>query len=222
MSFVRLLRVVFSVGAAALIGSLAVPARAATTTYDTNDTPYAGGTIDPGDTVLLNDGATVTGNVTANGTLQFNQSETTLTISNVISGTGTLLLTNAGTLNLTRLCALVYLSQDVGLVLGFKRSPHGLLQQRRIRSLLPVATACSWPTPSRPFGGRGGGRSSRRAKPSFRSAHHCLLCTQHPLVLHLMSSGPSALIGEKAGVSPIIGTEGSLAGYGPVLVGGIE
>ena len=149
MSFVRLLRVVFSVGAAALIGSLAVPARAATTTYDTNNTPYAGGTIDPGDTVLLNDGATVTGNVTANGTLQFNQSDTTFTISNVISGTGTLLLTNAGTLNLTRLCALVYLSQDVGLVLGFKRSPHGLLQQRRIRSLLPVATACSWPTPSR-------------------------------------------------------------------------
>ena len=49
MSFVRLPRVVFSVGAAALIGSLAVPARAATTTYDTNNTPYAGGTIDPGD-----------------------------------------------------------------------------------------------------------------------------------------------------------------------------
>ena len=72
MSFARLPRVVFSVGVTALIGSLAVPARAATTTYDTNNTPYAGGTIDPGDTVLLNDGATVTGNVTANGTLQFN------------------------------------------------------------------------------------------------------------------------------------------------------
>ena len=85
----------------ALLGSLAVPARAATTTYDTNNTPYAGGTIDPGDTVLLNDGATVTGDITDNGTLQFNQSGTTLTISNVISGTGTLSLTNTGTLNLT-------------------------------------------------------------------------------------------------------------------------
>jgi autotransporter-associated beta strand protein/T5SS/PEP-CTERM-associated repeat protein len=52
--------------------------------------------------VLLNDGATVTGNVTANGTLQFNQSAgNTLTISNLISGTGTLSLTNTGTLNLT-------------------------------------------------------------------------------------------------------------------------
>jgi len=49
----------------------AVPsASAATTTYDTNNTPYAGGTIAPGDTVLLNDGATVTGAITANGTLQ--------------------------------------------------------------------------------------------------------------------------------------------------------
>ena len=43
-----------------------------------------------GNTVLLNNGATVTGNVIDNGTLQFNQSGTTLTISNVISGTGTL------------------------------------------------------------------------------------------------------------------------------------
>ena len=40
--------------------------------------------------MLLNNGATVTGNVIDNGTLQFNQSGTTLTISNVISGTGTL------------------------------------------------------------------------------------------------------------------------------------
>jgi hypothetical protein len=44
----------------------------------------------------------LTGNVTANGTLQFNQSAAnTLTISNLISGTGTLSLTNTGTLNLT-------------------------------------------------------------------------------------------------------------------------
>jgi hypothetical protein len=73
-------------------------ALAATTTYDTNNTPYTGGTIAPGDTVLLNNGATVTGNVTANGTLQFNQSAgNTLTISSTISGTGTLSLTNSGT-----------------------------------------------------------------------------------------------------------------------------
>ena len=44
----------------------------------------------------------------------------------------------------------------------------------------PVAAACSWPTPSRPFGG-----------------HHRLLGTQHRLVLHLMSSWPSTLIGKR-------------------------
>ena len=83
-------------------GCAASSALAATTTYDTNNTPYTGGAIDPGDTVLLNNGATVTGNVTDNGTLQFNQSAgNTLTISNTISGTGTLSLTNTGTLNLT-------------------------------------------------------------------------------------------------------------------------
>ena len=98
LSLARLPRVVLSLGMAALVGSLAFPAHAATTTYTS---VYTGGTIAPGDTVLLNDGATVTGNVTANGTLQFNQSGTTLTISNVISGTGTLSLTNTGTLDLT-------------------------------------------------------------------------------------------------------------------------
>ncbi len=51
---------------------------------------------------ILNGGATVTGNVTDNGALQFNQSAgNTLTISNLISGSGRLLLTNTGTLNLT-------------------------------------------------------------------------------------------------------------------------
>ena len=99
--FALLPRLVLSVGVAALLGSLNVPARGATTTYDTNNTPYTGGTINPGDTVLLNDGATVTGNtITDNGTLQFNQTGA-LTISNTISGTGTLSLTNTGTLNLT-------------------------------------------------------------------------------------------------------------------------
>ena len=41
-----------------------------------------------------------------------------------------------------------------------------------------------------------GGRSSR-ARPSFRSAHHRFLGTQHPLVLHRVSSWPSTLIGER-------------------------
>ena len=87
MPYARLPRVVFSVAMAALLTSLAVPARAATTTYTS---VYTGGTIAPDDTVLLDNGASVTGNVTSNGTLQFNQSGTTLTISNTISGTGTL------------------------------------------------------------------------------------------------------------------------------------
>ena len=78
-------------------GLAASPVRAATTTYAS---AYSGGTINPGDTVLLNNGATVTGNITANGTLQFNQTGA-LTISSTISGTGTLSLTNTGTLNLT-------------------------------------------------------------------------------------------------------------------------
>jgi len=72
-------------------------AQAATTTYTGI---FSGGTIAPGDTVVLNDGATVTGNVTTNGTLQFNQTGA-LTISNTISGTGELSLTNIGALTLT-------------------------------------------------------------------------------------------------------------------------
>jgi T5SS/PEP-CTERM-associated repeat protein/autotransporter-associated beta strand protein len=86
---------------ACLLGDLS-SASAATTTYDTNNTPYTGGTINPGDTVLLNDGATVTGDITDNGKLRFNQSAgSTLTISTIISGSGMLSLTNAGTVNLT-------------------------------------------------------------------------------------------------------------------------
>ena len=56
------------------------PARAVTTTYTS---AWSGGTIAPGDTVVLNNGASVTGNVVANGTLQFNQSGTTLTVSKI-------------------------------------------------------------------------------------------------------------------------------------------
>jgi autotransporter-associated beta strand protein/T5SS/PEP-CTERM-associated repeat protein len=98
MPFTRFLRVVVSFGVAVLFGSLAVPARAATTTYTS---AYAGGTIAPGDRVVLNDGATITGPITDNGTLQFNQTSGTLTMSSTLTGSGTLSLTNAGTLMLT-------------------------------------------------------------------------------------------------------------------------
>jgi autotransporter-associated beta strand protein/T5SS/PEP-CTERM-associated repeat protein len=90
----------FALAGVLAAGLAANPAQAATTTYDTNNTPYTGGTIDPGDTVLLNDGATVSGNVTDNGTLQFNQTAP-LVVTSTISGTGTLALTNSGTLNLS-------------------------------------------------------------------------------------------------------------------------
>jgi len=71
---------------------------AAATTYTS---PYAGGTISPGDTVVLDDGATITGAITNNGRLQFNQTSGTLTMSSALTGSGTLSLTNAGTLMLT-------------------------------------------------------------------------------------------------------------------------
>ena len=105
MLVVRMSCVVFSIGALAYLLGGASSARAqSTTTYGSggSSNTFTGGTISPGDTVLLNDGASVAGAVTADGTLQFNQSAgNTLTISNLISGTGTLSLTNTGTLNLT-------------------------------------------------------------------------------------------------------------------------
>ena len=95
----RLCRSALVAFVASLLSLCADSSTAATTTYTG---VYAGGTISSGATVLLNDGASVTGNITDNGTLQFNQSSgNTLTISNTISGTGTLSLTNTGTLNLT-------------------------------------------------------------------------------------------------------------------------
>jgi fibronectin-binding autotransporter adhesin len=75
------------------------PAAAATTTYNG---AWAGGTIAPGSTAILNDGASITGNVEANGLLQFNQT-TSLTMSAALSGTGGLALTNTGTFILTGL-----------------------------------------------------------------------------------------------------------------------
>jgi hypothetical protein len=84
---------------AALLSVCDSHSTAATTTYTS---VWAGGTIAPSDTVVLNNGASVSGNVVANGTLQFNQSApSVLAISRTISGTNALLLTNSGTLNLT-------------------------------------------------------------------------------------------------------------------------
>ena len=83
--------------AVSLLAFWAEPLVAATTTYTG---VYAGGTITPGNTVVLNNGSTVAGNVVANGTLQFNQTGS-LTLSSTLSGTGTLSMTNTGTLNLT-------------------------------------------------------------------------------------------------------------------------
>ena len=85
-----------------LIGGICIQApvaMAATTTYTG---AWAGGTIAPGDTAVLDDGATVSGNVVANGLLQFNQT-TALTMSTTLSGTGGLALTNTGTFILTGL-----------------------------------------------------------------------------------------------------------------------
>jgi T5SS/PEP-CTERM-associated repeat protein len=75
------------------------PASAATTTYTS---VWAGGTIAPGDTAILANGASLTGNVVANGMLEFAQT-TSLTTSTTISGTGGLAITNTGTLALTGL-----------------------------------------------------------------------------------------------------------------------
>ncbi len=90
----------FAVASVLAAGLAVSPARAATAVYDTNNTPYTGGTILAGDTVLLNDGATVTGDVTDDGVLQFNQTSG-LTIANNITGSGTVSLTNSGTLTLS-------------------------------------------------------------------------------------------------------------------------
>jgi T5SS/PEP-CTERM-associated repeat protein len=77
------------------------PASAAPTTYSG---AWSGGTIAPGESVVLADGASLTGNVVANGLLEFAQT-TALTTSATISGTGSLAVTNTGTLVLTGLAS---------------------------------------------------------------------------------------------------------------------
>jgi T5SS/PEP-CTERM-associated repeat protein/autotransporter-associated beta strand protein len=75
---------------------VSLAAHGATTTYTS---AWSGGVIAPGDTALIENGGSLTGNVTADGTLQFNQT-TLLTVANTISGTGTLAVTNTGTTSL--------------------------------------------------------------------------------------------------------------------------
>ena len=80
-------------------GGLAWPpaAEAATTTFTS---AWGGGTIATGNEALINNGASITGNVVANGQLTFNQT-TNLTVGTLISGSGTVFLTNTGTVSLT-------------------------------------------------------------------------------------------------------------------------
>ena len=68
-----------------------------TAIYTTN---WTGGTISSGATLRLDNGGTVSGNVTNNGTFQYNASGD-LTINNTIAGTGTLTKDGAGTLTLS-------------------------------------------------------------------------------------------------------------------------
>ena len=102
MRFKNAFAAAIAVAVSAVVFSAAFqPAEAATTTYTgTFGTPA---TINAGDTALLNNGATVTGAgvITTNGTLQVDQTATTLTFGNTIAGTGTFSLTNSGTVNLT-------------------------------------------------------------------------------------------------------------------------
>ncbi len=71
-------------------------ARAAVTTY----TGTFAGTIAAGDTALLNDGASVSGNVANSGTLQFNITGSSAVADNaIISGTGLVRMTGSGTVS---------------------------------------------------------------------------------------------------------------------------
>jgi T5SS/PEP-CTERM-associated repeat protein/autotransporter-associated beta strand protein len=64
--------------------------------------PWAGGEIAAGSTVIIDDGGSITGSVTVDGTLRFNQT-TDLTVGSLITGTGSLVLANTGTVALTGL-----------------------------------------------------------------------------------------------------------------------
>lgn len=91
-----------------LMGGTHAVAAPVVTVYGTTAESNAGSSFTPatiasGSTVRFDDGASVSGTNTfaINGELQFNQSTGTLSLSNIISGTGTLAKTNSGTLQLT-------------------------------------------------------------------------------------------------------------------------
>lgn len=90
---VRVLAAILGLVGQAVVGD---SAHGATTTYSS---AWSGGVIAPGDTALIENGGSLTGNVTADGTLQFNQT-TLLTVATTISGTGRLAVTNSGTTSL--------------------------------------------------------------------------------------------------------------------------
>jgi fibronectin-binding autotransporter adhesin len=64
--------------------------------------PWAGGTIAPGNTVVIEDGGSITADVVADGLLRFERSGT-LTVSSTISGTGGLAIVSTGTVALAGL-----------------------------------------------------------------------------------------------------------------------
>lgn len=64
--------------------------------------PWAGGTIAPGNTVVIEDGGSITANVVADGMLRFERSAA-LTVSSTISGTGGLAVVGTGTVALAGL-----------------------------------------------------------------------------------------------------------------------
>ncbi len=66
--------------------------------------PWAGGTIAPGNTVVIEDGGSVTANVVADGVLRFERSSG-LTVSSTISGTGRMAVAGTGTVALTGLAS---------------------------------------------------------------------------------------------------------------------
>ncbi|MBU6223018.1 MAG: hypothetical protein KGR24_09780, partial [Planctomycetes bacterium] len=72
--------------------------RAATTTYSS---AWGGGTIMPGDAVVLLDGASLTGPVVANGLLEFGQTGQ-INPGGIISGTGGFAITAGGTVFLSK------------------------------------------------------------------------------------------------------------------------
>jgi fibronectin-binding autotransporter adhesin len=66
--------------------------------------PWAGGTIAPGNTVVIEHGGSITADVVADGMLRFERSGT-LTVSSTISGTGSLAIAGTGTVALAGLAS---------------------------------------------------------------------------------------------------------------------